>query len=306
MQTWKGGFVSRPFESAPLLTSVILVSFHTGEPLFKAVDSVLRQREAVEMIVVDNGNPEGVLARLRAIALADARVKVISGHGNVGFSRGNNLGVAAAAGEQILLLNPDCALQDDTLARLYLHAASLPHPFMLGARILNEDGTDQRGCRRELLTPATAFVEALPWARLFPRLRLNRHEEPVPTALTPIPAISGAFMFLSRKDFDRGGGFDEGYFLHVEDLDFCFRFRQAGGEIYFAPDVVVTHIGGTSDVTSDFIERHKARSFIRYFHRNFEGRYPLIFLWALDIAVWMRYFLRRFLNKQASSLSGTK
>ena len=285
-----------PSPSQPL-TSVILVSFHTGAPLFRAVASVLRQAMPVELIVVDNGNPDAVVAQLRAMAAADARIMVLSGHGNVGFSCGNNLGVAASHGAYVLILNPDSELRDDVLVNLYRHAVGLASPFMIGARILNEDGTDQRGCRRELLTPTTALVEALHLHRLFPKLRLNRHEEGIPSCLAPMPAISGAFMFLSRKDFDGVGGFDEGYFLHVEDLDLCFRFRKNGGEIYFAPDVVATHIGGTSAASSAFVERHKARGFIRYFHRHFGESYPLILLWCLDVAVWMRYFLRRCENK---------
>ena len=67
------------------------------------------------------------------------------------------------------------------------------------------------------------------------------------------------------------------------------RFREAGGEIYFAPDIRVTHIGGTSQAPSVFIERHKARGFVRYFHKNFKDRYPLPFLWLLDLAIWTRF-----------------
>ncbi|MDR3423982.1 MAG: glycosyltransferase family 2 protein [Alphaproteobacteria bacterium] len=288
------------FNASPL-TSVILVSFHTGSELFASVDSVLRQSSPVELIVVDNGNPESVVAELKAKGTAEPRLRLITGHGNVGFGKANNMGVAAARGDYVLILNPDCVLRDDSLVKLHLHATALPHPFMIGARILNEDGSDQRGCRRALLTPTTAFVEALHLSRLFPRLRLNLHDEPVPASLAPIPAISGAFMFLPRKDYDLIGGFDEGFFLHVEDLDFCLRFRKAGGEIYFAPDVPVTHIGGTSDVTSDFIERCKAKGFIRYIHRNFADKYPLAFLWGLDLAIWMRYVLRRLVTQFRST-----
>jgi GT2 family glycosyltransferase len=279
------------------LTSVILVTFFTGDALFRAIASVLQQTLPVELVIVDNGNPETIVSRLQKLAGEIAHVKLITGHGNVGFSRANNIGVAASSGDYVLILNPDCVLQDDSLSKIYGHSGKLPHPFMLGARILNEDGTDQRGCRRELLTPTSAFIEALHLSRFFPSLRLNKHEEKVPETTSPIPAISGAFMFLSRKDFDLIGGFDEGYFLHVEDLDLCFRFRKAGGEIFFAPDVTVTHIGGTSEATSDFVERHKTRGFSRYFHRNFADNTPFFLLWALDIAIWMRYFLRRALNK---------
>ena len=279
------------------MTSVILVSFYTGAPLFDSIAAVLRQ-EGVELVIVDNGNPETVVSQLRDLAAKDTRVKLLTGHGNIGFGRANNLGVAASRGDYLLILNPDCILRDDVMAKLAAHAVTLEAPFMIGARILNEDGSDQRGCRRELLTPVTALVEALHLGGLFPKYRLNRHEDAVPSALAPIPAISGAFMFLPRRDYLRLGGFDEGYFLHVEDLDLCWRFREkAGGEIYFAPDVVATHIGGTSEAASDFIERHKAKGFSRYFYRNFAENTSFVLLAALDIAIWMRYFLRRCTRK---------
>lgn len=278
------------------LTSVIMVSFHTGPSLFVAIDSVLNQIAPVELVLVNNGNPEEVVKALKDKAVNETRMILVDGHGNVGFGQGNNLGVKASHGDYLLILNPDSQLHDDTLAKLQGQTSVLPPPHMIGARILNKDGTDQRGCRRELLTPTTSFVEALHLGGLFPQFRLNRHTEPLPTTTAPVPAISGAFMFLSRKGYNSIGGFDEGYFLHVEDLDLCFRFRKAGGEIFFAPEITITHIGGTSKTTSDFIERHKARSFVHYFHSNFGDNYPIIFLWCLDIAIWGRYLLRRLMN----------
>jgi GT2 family glycosyltransferase len=272
----------------PGLTSVVLVSYHTGPVLFQAIKSVLAQTAPVELCLVDNGNPPGAMAAIRSMALVDPRIRFISGHGNIGYSRGCNLGARAAQGEFILILNPDSMMPPDAVAGLKAHAAKLKSPFMIGARLLDEQGQDQRGCRRALLTPRTALIEALHLGRFFPSARLNYTLEPIPETLSPIPAISGAFMFLPREDYWNCGGFDEGYFLHVEDLDLCLRFRRQGGEIYFAPDIVVTHIGGTSDATSGFVEKHKARGFMRYFHKNFSEDYPAALLLALYAAVWCR------------------
>jgi len=287
------------------LTSVVMVSYHTGPVLFDSIASVLGQTEPVQLCLVDNGNPPDVVERLRAMAAGDARLRFISGHGNVGFSKGCNRGAEAAEGSYLLFLNPDSKLPPDALVKLKHHLARLTPPAMIGARLLGEDGKDQRGCRRALLTPKTALIEALHLGRLFPRERLNFNEEPVPESLTPMPAISGAFMFLAASDFRRIGGFDEGYFLHVEDLDICLRFRRAGGAIYFAPDVVVTHIGGTSNATKVFIEKHKARGFVRYFHKNFGRDYPVFVLWLLDAAVWGRTYLKIFLAKFRNSSTHT-
>lgn len=282
--------------SAPL-TSIVLVSFHTGPDLDNALATALAQTAPVEVVVVNNGNPDSVVEALRAKAASEPRFKLVDGQGNVGFGTGNNFGVKASSGAFVLILNPDCKLRPDTVEKLLAHAASLKSPLMIGARILNENGTDQRGCRRELLTPLTAFVEAFHLHPFFPRLRLNQHEHPLPDKIAPVPAISGAFMFMPRKDFDLIDGFDESFFLHVEDLDMCWRFRKAGGEIYFAPDVPVTHVGGTSDVPSDVVERHKTRSFVRYFHNNFKRPLVQPLIWALDICIWTRYYVIRALRR---------
>ncbi len=274
------------------LTSVIMVSYHTGPVLFRAIDAALASAAEVELCLVDNGNPPEVVAKLQALAAREPRIHFITGHGNVGFSRGCNLGARAAEGQWLLFLNPDSLLPSDAIEKLIDHAARLPRPFMLGARLLDEDGKDQRGCRRALLTPATALIEALHLYPFFPKARLNFNQEAIPQGITPMPAISGAFMFLPREDFWRIDGFDEGYFLHVEDLDLCLRFRRAGGEIYFVPDVVVTHIGGTSKATTTFIEKHKARGFIRYFHVNFAATCSRPLLWLLDGAIGCRALLK--------------
>jgi len=274
------------------LTSIVMVSYHTGEVLSQAMASVLAQTENIELCLIDNGNPQAVMARIRDMTNADPRIHFVTGHGNVGFSRGCNIGARMTKGEHILFLNPDSILPPDAIAKLKYHGAGLRRPWMLGARLLDEHGQDQRGCRRALLTPKTAFIEALHLGTLFPKVRLNFNKEPIPERITPMPAISGAFMFLPRTDFWAINGFDEDYFLHVEDMDLCLRFRRAGGEIYFAPDIAVKHIGGTSKVTKVFIEKHKTNGFIRYFHKNFGNQYPAPLLWLLDAAIYMRMWVK--------------
>lgn len=279
------------------LTSVVMVSYHTGPVLQRSIAAVLAQTRPVELCLVDNGNPPDVVASLQALAVTEPRLRFITGHGNVGFSKGCNLGAQASSGAMLLFLNPDSLLPLEALEKLQIHAAHVKRPFMVGARLLDEGGRDQRGCRRALLTPKTALIEALHLHSFFPKDRLNFNDEAVPQAITPVPAISGAFMFLVREDFWAIKGFDEGYFLHVEDLDLCLRFRRAGGEIYFAPDIVVTHIGGTSKATTAFVEKHKAQGFQRYFYQNFRGEYPTFILGFLAVAGWGRAWLKVLLSQ---------
>ncbi len=285
--------------SGASLTSVILVSYFTGPVLDRAIEAVLLAESPVELVLVNNGNPPEVEEKLAALAAKDTRVQLITGHGNVGFGTACNKGARAAKGAYLLLLNPDCLLPTDALPKLLNYAADLKRPFMIGARLRDEDGRDQRGCRRALLTPKTALIEALHLYHWFPHIRLNYHNEPIPEAITPIPAISGAFMFLPRGDFVLIKGFDERYFLHVEDLDLCLRFRRGGGQIYFAPDISVTHVGHTSETTSAFLEKQKAKGFVHYFHENFASEYPQPLLWALDLAIWGRLGLKLLVPRVA-------
>lgn len=278
--------------TAPQMTSVIMVSYHTGPVLGQAIAAVMAQTANVELILINNGNPLDVEAALIKSLKDEPLVRLMTGHGNIGFGRGCNLGARVARGDHLLFLNPDSILPPDAVAHLHRVAEGLKRPFMVGSRLVDEQGRDQRGCRRALLTPLTAFIEALHLHRFFPKVRLNFHEEPLPERLSPMPAISGAFMFMPAADFKAIKGFDEGYFLHVEDLDLCWRFRQAGGEIYFDPSLTVTHVGSTSKTTNLFLEKQKAKGFVRYFHRNFGNTTPKPFLWLLDIAIWTRFALK--------------
>ncbi len=278
--------------------SVIIVSYHTGPTLWLAIASVLQQPECLEVIVVDNGNLPGEKERLRALTVREPRVKLLSGHGNVGFGKGNNLGVAQAAGDHVLLLNPDSMLPAGALAALFLEVERYPENTLAGCYLINPDGSEQRGGRRALLTPLNGISESLGLNRFLKKSdNLNYHTIPMPEETHEVPAISGAFMFLSRSFYQRLRGFDEGYFLHMEDMDFCYRVHQAGGKVICVPGVKVIHFRSTSDVTSSFIEKHKAKGFVRYLQKHFATQHSPIFLKVVKAGIFLRLWLKIVMGK---------
>ncbi len=289
--------------SNPAKTSVITVSYHTGAVLFEMIASVLAQDGLAELVIVNNGNPADVVEKLQGMAAQNPRLRFLSGHGNVGFAKGNNLGAKAATGDYLFLLNPDSVLEAGDLNKLMAQSQKLPRPHLIGPRILDANGNEQSGSRRDVLTPWRATVEALALYRLFPKSHAFRrwkwHEANLPTDIQEVPAISGAAMFLPSGDFWLVGGLDEGYFLHVEDVDFCYSLHQRGAKIFFMPQLAVKHIGATSDVPSLVVERHKAMSMVRYFHKNFSGSTFPPLLWLLNIAIWARYYLTVLRSKLA-------
>ncbi len=277
-------------------TSVVMVSYRTGAVLKHAVQSVLKQEGLHELIVVDNGNPPGTFEHLQ-LTTSDSRLKIVTGHGNVGFAKGCNLGAQAATGRYLLLLNPDCLLPENTLVTMAVAMQNHPEAMVAGCRLLNADGSEQRGSRRELLTPFTAFTESTGLHRLLPLKRLNNHRKAAPTRACAVPAISGAFMFFRRGEYTQLGGLDEGYFLHVEDLDLCLRIQRAGRTVMFVPEASAVHFLSTSESSSRFIERCKAEGFSRYFRLHFPTALP----WMI-VPIWLRCAVKSVLPRNTSTV----
>jgi len=274
-----------------------MVSYWTGPVLFATIDSVLApdQNGVVELILVDNGNPQAVTAELANRSKTEPRLRLVSGHGNVGFACGCNIGARHALGRYLLLLNPDCCLTPGAIPALLAEGVTLGKHWMLGCRVVNPDGSEQRGSRRALLSPVTALVEVFrldvlaPWQ--FRRHRLNRHNDPPPERTVRIPTISGACMMLPAATFHAMGGLDEGYFLHVDDLDLCLRLHRAGIPVYYVPHVEVVHYAGSSRANPVWVEWHKTRGFLRYFWAQY--RLLSFLLWApLSIGILCRFGIK--------------
>jgi GT2 family glycosyltransferase len=240
----------------------------TGEALGESLGCVLADPLVDELVVVDNGSDPHGAACLAEAERSDARMRVISGHGNIGFARAANLGARAATGELLVFLNPDAFLQAGCVAELAREVERRPGPCIVGGRVLNADRSEQRGARRGEITPVSALLSLSRLARRAPgwrRYEVHLEQEALPDRALAVPTISGACFCMRRADFDAVGGFDEGYFLHVEDVDLCWRVRQQGGLVLFHPKAEVVHLGHTSQVSPLKVEFHKGVGLARYF-----------------------------------------
>ena len=174
-------------------------------------------------------------------------------------------------------------------------AKGFPEPCVVGARVLNEDGSEQRGGRRGEVTPVTTLLSFSHLALSLPFLRkfeIHLEDQSVPEQPIAVPTISGACFYMSREDFNRLGGFDERYFLHVEDIDLCWRARRMGGSVVFAPEASVVHLGSTSHKHPVVVEYHKGRGLTRYFQKRADTPFRYALALALGPLILMVSVMR--------------
>ncbi len=265
--------------------SVVMVVYMTGESMDESLACVLGDPRVDEVVIVDNGSSLAEAARLRGRAARDRRVLLMTGQGNVGFARGANLGARRATGDVLVFLNPDAFLQPGCIDALTRAIEDRPVPCLVGGRVLNADRTEQRGARRGDITPISALMSLSHLAKRVPawsRYEVHWEKDAAPDGVASIPTISGACFCMRREDFDAVQGFDEGYFLHVEDVDLCWRVRKAGGLVLFQPAAEVIHLGHTSRASPIRVEFHKGVGLARYFRKRAATIGQTVLAWLLS------------------------
>lgn len=275
---------------------VVIVNYNAGALLSDCVASVIA--EGIDgIIVVDNASRDGSLDALESSVHNKSYLTVIRNKENFGFARACNIGAEASFAQRILFLNPDSVLVPGALAQMISTLESAPRIGMVGGFLSNPDGSEQPGGRRVFPTPKRAFMRAFGLSRMtkfFPEIFSDflLHKNPLPTEPVAVEAISGACMLVKREAIEDVGLWDDNYFLHCEDLDWCMRFRQKGWTVMFVPDAIIVHIwGACSRGRPFFVEWHKHHGMLRFYGKFFRHQYPGI-LWVLVIiGVWLRFSL---------------
>lgn len=241
-----------------MTTDVVIVAFNSGEWLTRAVASALCAHGVDKVWVVDNGSPDATVA-----SLGQARVQHLQNAQNLGFATAANIGWRASSAEQILFLNPDCELAPSDVHTLSQILTQHRDAGIVSAQLLNSDGSLQQASLRFDPTPKRAIFEALGWRR-----RGIHQSAPAQPMRVEVEACSGALMLIPRAVLEQSQGFDEGYFLHCEDLDLCRRIRGLGYRVLVDTGVRVMHAKGTSSTAvAQLVIDAKYRGMLRYFEK---------------------------------------
>lgn len=255
--------------TAPQLDlSVIILSFNTRELTLACVQSVFAARDdlALEVIVVDNASSDGTVAALQA---ACPEMCIIANSQNLGFSRGNNMGLRAAQGHYLMLLNSDTIVQPGALRALVNFMDAHPNAGACGPMLLNEDGSLQPS-GRPLPSVWRLFVDMTRLYRLWQRDVFAQHHRDY-TQPARVGEVSGAALLIRHEAYERVGGFDEKLFAYYEDVDLCKCIADAGYAVYYAPDAKVIHLWKRSSRAAPEQTYRAGQTSARYYFRKHHG-----------------------------------
>ena len=235
---------SRPFAAIMPELSVVVVNYNTREPLRRCLQSLHAERDHVdlEVIVVDNGSRDGSVDMVRA-DFPDVQL-IVPGR-NTWFTGGNNLGLAAAQGEYVLILNPDTVVFSGTLQTMLAYLREHPRVGAVACRQVFPDGETIQNASRapryvDLLLGYTFLGTLLaPWrARRRARMWYDGWDRLSTRAVEVIP---DSCLMASRALLQRLGGFDEAFKLYFTEDDLCIRIRETGHEIHFLAEAAIEH-----------------------------------------------------------------
>ncbi|MBK7214728.1 MAG: glycosyltransferase, partial [Bacteroidales bacterium] len=238
---------------------------------------------------VDNASVDGSIKMVRE---KFPEVKLIANTENVGFAKANNQAIEIAAGEYVLLLNPDTVIETDTFTKVVSFMDEHADAGGLGVKMVDGKGNFLPESKRGLPTPSVAFYKIFGLSRLFPHsARFSRyhlgHLDKDKTH--QVEVLSGAFMLIRKIVLDKIGLLDEQFFMYGEDIDLSYRITSAGYHNYYFPETRIIHYKGESTKKGSlnyvFVFYNAMIIFAR---KHFSASNARLFSFLINMAIYFR------------------
>jgi GT2 family glycosyltransferase len=274
--------------------SVIIVNYNVKYFLEQCLKSVFISGKDIEMevFVVDNNSVDGSVEMVKE---KFPKVTLIANKENTGFSHANNQAIKKAAGEYVLLLNPDTVVEDNTFPRVVEFMDKTPDAGGLGVKMIDGQGVFLPESKRGLPTPTVAFYKIFGLSALFPKSRIfgKYHLGYLDNdKIHSVDVLSGAFMLMRKSVLEKTGYLDETFFMYGEDIDLSWRIIQAGYKNYYFPQTRIIHYKGESTKKSSinyvFVFYN---AMIIFAKKHFSKQNARIFSFLIHLAIYFRAFL---------------
>jgi len=288
--------------------SIIIVSYNTKELLVDCLRSIQKavQFISAEVFVVDNNSSDGTVSLIKK---KFPKIKLKANKQNLGFSKANNQALTLIRGKYVLILNPDTKLMSDTITKMIDFMQDNPQVTVSTCKVELPNGQLDRDCRRHFPTPWRAFCHFTGLSKIFAGSKIfdqyyfgylpDDHEH-------EIDACAGSFMMVRANAIKKVGLFDEDFFFYGEDLDWCWRFKEAGYKIMYTPITKIIHYkGAASGMKSTSAHLTKAtreskekaiaestRAMELFYKKHYSNIYPFYINWLVLSSLRMLKIIR--------------
>ncbi len=228
--------------------SVIILNYNVRYFLEQCVSSVQKaiQNIDAEIIVIDNNSSDDSCETMKTLF---PNVKLIENKENSGFPKGNNIGVGAAKGEYLCILNPDTVVAEDTFTKSLAFAEKQQNLGIVGVKLIDGRGQFLPESKRGIPTPFVAFTKVAGLYKIAPQLFGKYYANHLTENQTgKVDILVGAFMLLKRETYLEVGGFDENCFMYSDDIDLSYMILKTGKSNYYFHETTVIHYKGESTI----------------------------------------------------------
>jgi GT2 family glycosyltransferase len=273
--------------------SVIILNYNVRYFLEQCVLSVQKALENIEgeIIVVDNDSSDDSCEMMKQ---RFPSVTLIVNKENSGFPKGNNIGVAAAKGEYLCILNPDTVVAEDTFIKVLAFAKQHTDLGIVGCKLIDGTGNFLPESKRGVPTPWVAFTKIMGLYKIFPKSSLfNRYyaQHIKENETGKVAILVGAFMVLKRDLYLEVGGFDEDCFMYSDDIDLSYMVLQKGKSNYYFHETTVIHYKGESTI-KDGVYMKRFQEAMHFFYKK-HFRVSVLFDWLMQIAAYFFTLLKK-------------
>jgi N-acetylglucosaminyl-diphospho-decaprenol L-rhamnosyltransferase len=268
---------------------IIIVNWNTCTYLERCLQTVFASEGdfSFQVVVVDNASTDGSPDMVRE---KFPQVRLIVLNENLGYPKGNNVGLRdlgyrgagdddADAPRYALLLNPDTEVPPDSLYRMVKFMDSRPDIGVAGPKLLLQDGSLDKACRRGFPTPMVSIYHFAGLAKLFPKNeRFGRYNMTFadPDDELEVDAVVGAYMQIRKEAIAQVGLLDEIFFMYAEDIDWCYRIKEAGWKVWYYAPVTVYHIKRAASRQSPKAQFEFWRAMLIFYRKHFRTTTPLV------------------------------
>lgn len=282
--------------------SIIIVNYNTKKLTRQTIDSIInttQNGEALnyEIIVSDNCSQDGSIEMLKENY---RQVMLIENKDNLGFGKANNIAIKRATGRYILLLNSDTVVIKECLQKCVRYMDAEKSIGALGCKVKLENGKLDHACKRGFPTPNASLFYMLKLHKIFPGKKqfggytleyLNENQ------INEVDSLTGAFMMVRKEAIDKVGLLDEDFFMYGEDIDWCYRIKEAGFKIIYFPEAEIIHYKGGSSKKKRLKTIYEFyRAMYLFYKKHYYNKYNIFITASVYGGIGFKFLLSVLIN----------